>query len=465
MSDKQASIQDIRFAPTDGLTYNPNEGKYWDRGALQKEIERAFELCHSCRMCFKFCQSFPTLFDAVDRHGDVRKVPAATTSKIVDECFQCKLCYTNCPYTEAEGHEFKLDFPRLMLRANAVRRRERGIPLRERLLSDPDRLGRLGTMTPGLANWANRFRPNRVLMEKLGGIHRDKLLPRFERPTFPSWFKKQTGGADETPAGKHPLVLFATCFVNWNRPAVGKAALDVLVHNECSVACPDVNCCGMPALDGGDVELARRHASRNLDVLLPYVERGYKVAVINPTCSLMMRQEYPELLTGSDGGRRDEAVRKVAAAVRDVSEFLFELRQAGQFKEDFRSTPGGPVAYHAPCHLRMQNVGFRGRDLMRRIPGAQPKLVAECCGHDGTWAMKREFFDLAMSNGRKAFEGMRETGAEIWSTDCPLAAVQFEQACGKVPLHPVEVLAKAYREDGFANRVEPPARDTGEGSR
>jgi len=303
--------------------------------------------------------------------------------------------------------------------------------------------------------------PHRILMEKLVGIHRDKLLPPFESPTFPAWFSKQTDGAEETAGGKHPVVLFSTCFVNWNRPAVGKAAFEVLVHNECSVACPEVNCCGMPALDGGDVDFARKQASRNVDALLPYVERGYRIAVINPTCSLMMRQEYPELLVGADRGKRDEAARRVAAAVRDIGEFLHELRQAGLFKEDFRSTPDGPVAYHAPCHLRMQNVGFRGRDLMRRIPGVQPKLVAECCGHDGTWAMKREFFDLAMHNGRKAFDGMKETGAEVWSTDCPLAAVQFEQACGRKALHPVEILARAYREDGFAKRVVPAAPLTG----
>ena len=98
----------------------------------------------------------------------------------------------------------------------------------------------------------------------------------------------------------------------------------------------------------------------------------------------------------------------MAAATRDLGEFLIELRKAGQFKEDFRSTPDGNVAYHAPCHLRMQNVGFRGRDLMRRIPGVKPQLVAECCGHDGTWAMKKEYFDLALKNGA---EGVRRDEA------------------------------------------------------
>lgn len=454
MTDFREKIGDIRFAPTDGLTYNPNDPKYWDPAALEKEILRTFELCHSCRMCFKFCQSFPTLFDAVDAaEGDVRRVSEGKREQVVDECFQCKLCYTQCPYTETEGHEFKLDFPRLMLRANAVRRRRTGIPLREKMLSDPDRLGKVGTLLPGLANWANRFRPNRILMETLGGIHRDKLLPSFESPTFPAWFRKQTGGAEETAEGEHRVVLFATCFVNWNRPAVGRAAYEVLVHNRCRVACPELNCCGMPALDGGDVEFAKKQARTNVLRLAPWVDRGYKIAVVNPTCSLMMRQEYRELLRGAGDSAVEEAAGKVAAATRDLGEFLFELRQAGAFREDFKSTPGGTVAYHAPCHLRMQNVGFRGRDLMRRIPGVKPQLVAECCGHDGTWAMKREFFDLALKNGQKAFDGMKEAQAELWTTDCPLAAVQFQQACGRQALHPVEVLARAYREDGFAQKV------------
>ena len=210
----------------------------------------------------------------------------------------------------------------------------------------------------------------------------------------------------------------------------------------------------MPALDSGDLELTRRKARANVVALKPWVDRGFTIAVVNPTCSLMMRQEYPELLDDPADPGLAEAARAVAGATRDLGEFLYELRTAGHFREDFRSTPGGPVAYHAPCHLRMQNIGFRGRDLMRRIPGTKPKLVAECCGHDGTWAMKKEYFPLALKYGEKAFAGMRETEAELWTTDCPLAAVQFEQACGRQALHPIEVLARAYRPDGFPTPVE-----------
>ena len=187
---------------------------------------------------------------------------------------------------------------------------------------------------------------------------------------------------------------------------------------------------------------------------MPYVEQGCTIAVLNPTCSLMMRQEYPELLNDPKDPGLAEAARKVAGATRDACEYLNELRKQGQFNEDFKSTPAGPVAYHAPCHLRMQSIGYRGRDLMRRIPQVKPKLTAECCGHDGTWAMKKEFFELSLKNGAKAFEGMQSADAEVWSTECPLAAVQFEQACGKKALHPLEILDRAYRSDGFPKAVD-----------
>ncbi len=442
------------YAATDGLTYNPNEAKFWDEDALEKEIVRSFELCHSCRLCFRYCRSFPTLFAAVDEADDVRKISKTTRERIVDECFQCKLCYTQCPYTEAEGHEFKLDFPRLLMRIKAVERRKSGIPLRDKMLADPDALGKVACKMPRLSNWANHFAPHRLMMEKLGGIHRRKLLPSFEAPTFESWFRTHSqGAANDQDDDQCDVVLFATCFVNYNRPSIGKAAVEVLAKNSCRVHCPEVNCCGMPALDQGDIETAKKKAATNVHALLPYVERGMVIAVINPTCSMMMKKEYSALLDIPAEPALAAAAEKVAAATMDISEFLVDLRKQGVFKEDFKSTPDGVVAYHAPCHLRTQNIGFRGRDLMRRIPGLRPRLVAECCGHNGTWAMKTRFFENAMKNGQKAFDGMQGADAALWTTDCPLAAIQFEQACGKKALHPIEVLARAYREDGFDRKT------------
>ncbi|MBM3214845.1 anaerobic glycerol-3-phosphate dehydrogenase subunit C [Candidatus Poribacteria bacterium] len=449
-------MDNIRYHPTEGMCYNPNEPLYWRRDALRQEITRVYEVCHGCRLCFKYCQSFPVLFDAVDANeGDVTAIPSRTTDDVIDHCFQCQLCYVNCPYTPGENHEFQLDFPKLILRAKAVRAKERGIPLRDRLLADPVGLGKLAQPTAALANWGNTFKPLRLVMEKTLGIHRDKQLPEFHGETFAQWFAKR---APKSSGENGMVVLFNSCFVNYNGPRIGKAVVEVLARNRFSARLAGADCCGMPRLDSGDVEAAQLQARRNVEALYPLAQQGLPIAVVNPTCSMMLKREYPELLR-IPGDAIHEWAKAVAANTFDMSEFLLRQHRDGKLDRSFESTPG-TVAYQVPCHLKTQNIGFPSRDLLRTIPGCRVRLVNECSGHDGTWAMRTEHYDESIAVGKKAFDGMKDAEASVWATDCPLAAVQIEQHAGKKPLHPFEILAMAYRPDGFPEKVQ---RDTTEG--
>ena len=138
----------IKATPTEGLCYSPNKEIYWDQSALRKEIDRVFDICHGCRLCFNLCPSFPSLFDALDAQSgeaDVRKLSDAVRDEVVDGCFQCKLCYVKCPYTPDDGHEFQLDFPRLMLRYTAQKAKRDGISLRDKFLGNPMALGKLSS--------------------------------------------------------------------------------------------------------------------------------------------------------------------------------------------------------------------------------------------------------------------------------------------------------------------------------
>jgi glycerol-3-phosphate dehydrogenase subunit C len=437
--------KNIAYQPTDGLSYDPAEPKYWDGAALDKEIRRTFEICHGCRLCFKYCDAFPNLFSLLDQRydGDVRRLNADDNARVMNACFQCKLCEVQCPYTEREGHAFKLDFPALVHRYTAQRMKRIGLTVRDRVLGNPDRAGTFARASFGMANLANRARLLRIFLEKVLGIHRDKLLPDFAGTTFEKWAERS--GKIKAAAGGE-VVLFQTCYVQNNEPQIGRDTVEVLERNNVDVRCvKGLQCCGMPAWERGDLETLRRLARENLRILLPFVEKGAKVVAINPTCSMMMRREHPRLLDPADRS----AAERVANAVRDPSEFLWSLRNESRFNTDFRSTPGMRVAYHAPCHLRAQAVGFKGRDLLRKIPGVTPSTVMECCGHDGTYAMTVEGFEPSARIGRKAFDEMKEAAAEVWATDCPLAAIQFKQHAGVQPMHPMTILARAYRENGF----------------
>ena len=442
----------ISYKPTAGLSYDPSDETYWDRDALAGEVTRVFEVCHGCRMCFKYCDSFPSLFALIDdRHdGDVRKLTDAETGAVMDACFQCKLCEVQCPYTPRDGHEFQLDFPKLVHRYKAVRAREEGKSLRDRALGDPDLVGALARSSLGLANVMNRVRLHRWFMEKVVGIHRDKLLPEFAGETFERWAARE-GKIHDEPGGE--VVLFQTCFVQHNEPQIGRDTVEVLEKNKVDVRCAaGLRCCGMPAWEHGDLATLRENAARNLDILMPFVDKGARVAAVNPTCSMMLRREWPELLAGRDR----ERAQQLSEAVVDPSEYLWSIRREERFNTDFQSTPGERVAYHAPCHLRAQAIGFRGRNLIHKIPGvSRVDNVMECCGHDGTFAMTVEGFEASARIGKRAFDDMHDGDAEVWATDCPLAALQFEQHAGVRPLHPMSLLARAYRPDGFATKVAP----------
>jgi Fe-S oxidoreductase len=442
----------ISYAPTEGLSYDPAESKYWEPEMLAMEVTRVFEICHGCRMCFKYCDSFPNLFDFIDkRHdGDVRQLSAPETAAVMDACFQCKLCEVQCPYTPRDHHDFKLDFPKLVHRFRAIKQRRDGNTLRERVLGDPDTAGKLARASFGLANQMNRVSLHRWFMEKFLGVHREKLLPDFAASTFEAWAARN-GKMREQPGAE--AVLFQTCFVQNNEPQIGRDTLEVLEKNKVDIVCvKGLECCGMPAWEHGDLKSLQAHARRNLDLLTPHVDAGSKVLAINPTCSMMLRREYPELVAVED---RERAAR-LSKAVMDPSEYLWSIRNEERFNTNFLSSPGERVAYHAPCHLRAQAVGFKGRDLLRKIPGVTPISVQECCGHDGTYAMTVEGFEPSQRIGKNSFQGLKEADAQVWATDCPLAAIQFAQHAGVKPMHPMSILARAYRKDGFPTPVAPP---------
>lgn len=447
----EATSRPISYSPTDGLTYDPESPVYWQAEKLQKEITRTFEICHGCRLCFKYCDSFPSLFEFIDnRHdGDVAKLTSDETAAVMNSCFQCKLCEVQCPYTKRDGHEYQLDFPRLVHRWKALDARRNGVPLREKFLGDPDMSAKAARASFGVANIMNRVAVNRWFMEKVLGIDRRKLLPDFAAKTFEKWARFT--GRIRKPADAE-VVLFQTCYVQNNEPEIGRDTIEVLEKNNVRTACVEgLKCCGMPAWEHGDLDTLRANAHHNLDILMPYVEAGAKVLVVNPTCSMMMRREYPELLAGDDR----ERAKKLAEAVQDTGEYLWSIRKEERFSKDFKSTPGGPVAYHAPCHLRAQAIGFKGRDLLRMIPGVVPQTTMECCGHNGTYAMKVEGFEASVRIGKNAFEGLKSADADVWATECPLAALQFQQHAGTKPMHPMSILARAYRENGFPHKVEP----------
>lgn len=416
------------------MTFDFDDPKYYDVKAVEKELERVTELCDGCRRCYRLCTPFDFMLDdCVDRNdGDISKITSADYRKIVDLCWQCKLCFNHCPYTPP--HKWNIDFPRLMLRAKAARARHEGITLQDRALGDVDLVGTIGSATAPLSNWANSFAPHRAVMEKVLGIEKSRRLPTFHRRTFASWMTAR-GTRPANP--KTSVTLFYSCSVNYNEPQVGRDVVSVLEQNDCAVKCPEQVCCGMPFLDGGDIESARKNARKNVESLKAAAARGEKIVVPQPTCSYVLKNEYPLLVPGDDA-------KVVAAATMDIFEYLASRKAEGTLNTSFVGKPPGRVSYQMPCHLRAQNMGFKTRDVLQTVPGTTVSVIEKCTAMDGTWGMKKEYFPISMQFAKKAADEMAAAKPDVFSTDCSLSALQIEEASGKKPVHPIALLREAY---------------------
>lgn len=426
----------------------PRDEAYWDEDALLAEEKRVFEICNGCRLCWNLCPSFPELFNAVDALDNddpedtlgqaeaLEVLPVTVNDRVVDLCYQCKLCDPICPYTPP--HEFAVDFPRLMLRHKAIRAKQNGVKTQDFVLGDPNLIGFFGTRFPEAGNWANHSQAQRQLMETVVGIHRDRKLPNFASETFLDWWARRGREQPEPSAVEgRKVVLFHTCSVNFNEPQVGRAAIEVLEHNGITVFVADFACCGMPALDGGDVERATSWMSQNVRTLMPFVEAGCDIVTPGPTCTYMIKHEWKEYLG-------TEASEKVGAACFDLMEYIWNLRKQKELREDYEATEMGDIAYHVPCHLKVQKIGFRSRDVMKKLPGAKVKLLDKCSCMDGTWGMKTEFYELSKQWAKPLLEGFTDAPEARYVSDCLIAKLQIEENTGKPVQHPIEVLREAY---------------------
>jgi Fe-S oxidoreductase len=435
---------------------------FYDQAAVETELHRVFDICHGCRRCFNLCQSFPTLFEAIDASasGELDGVDRKVFWKVVEHCYLCDMCYmTKCPYVPP--HPWNVDFPHLMLRAKALRARRGELSFRDRMLSSTDLVGRIAgvPVIAEVVNAANRNRTARRLLDSALGVHPDAPLPEYHARSARQRLRA-LGVADEAPAPgataadgatgaaavrstletRGRVVLFTTCYGNRNEPELALDLATVFAHNGIPVVlAAQERCCGMPKLELGDLEAVARLKEHNIPELLRLVKAGYDIVAPIPSCVLMFKQELPLLFP------EDRQVAQVAEHMFDPFEYLMLRHKAGLLRTDF-SGHLGKITYHVPCHLRVQNIGLKTRDVLRLVPGTSVEVIERCSGHNGTYAVKSEFRAASVKIGRQVVQRVENSGADHYSSDCPMAGHQIESglATPRPPAHPMKLLRMAY---------------------
>ncbi|MFZ9417088.1 MAG: heterodisulfide reductase-related iron-sulfur binding cluster [Alphaproteobacteria bacterium] len=427
--------------------HNPD---FWDEAKLEAELRRVYDICHGCRRCFNLCDSFPKLFDFVDSapNESVEDLSTQQLKEVVDACTLCDMCFlTKCPYVPP--HEWNLDFPHLMLRARAIDARKNGVKWNEAALTQTDRNGKLAALAAPIANWASKEDNGltRPLMEKALGVHREARLPKFNTATFKMRDRADPAAPNhEAPAfGQRKAALYATCFVNYNDPAIGMAARGVLAHNGVETRVEYPRCCGMPQLERGEIEKVAAAAKATAAHFSPLIDQGWDIVALVPSCALMLKFEWPLIVP------EDPLVKKLAQATFDITEYVVDIHKRHGLAPGLRPLEGG-VAVHIACHARAQNMGPKAAEMLRLIPEPDVQVIERCSGHGGSWGIMKENFEVAVKVGKPAARAAAKSGKAHLASECPLAGDHLAQVIDRLgeggkapdPKHPIELFAKAY---------------------
>ncbi|MBS34976.1 MAG: Fe-S oxidoreductase [Thiotrichales bacterium] len=436
---REGSLEAPRRHPIDW-----QDPAFYNRDALDAELKRVFDICHGCRRCFNLCNAFPTLFDLVDESDtmEVDGVAKADYLKVVDDCYLCDMCFmTKCPYVPP--HEWNVDFPHLMLRAKAVKHREQGASLRDKLMTSTNLVGGL-VGRPVIAPVVNAVNQNagmRKVLESTLGVHSKARLPSYHSVSLRRRQADRVGATSSVDSTVQPRVaLFVTCYGNHNDPRIGEDLIAVYEHNDVEVVlASNERCCGMPKMELGDLEAVERLKDVNVPALAELVEQGYDLVGPIPSCVLMFKQELPLLFPA------DEQVARVAAAFHDPYEYLMKLHREGRLKTEFKNKLG-KVAYQVACHQRVQNIGLKTREVLDLVPDTEIVTIERCSGHDGTYAVKKESHETSMKIAKPVVKRVRDAQPDYFTSDCAMAAQHIAHGLGDGadPYNPMTLLRKAY---------------------
>ena len=443
------SGSDYREGSLEAPTRHPLDWKnpdFHNEELTFQELERVFDICHGCRRCVSLCHAFPTLFDLVDESPtmEVDGIEKEDYWKVVDHCYLCDLCYmTKCPYVPP--HEWNVDFPHLMLRAKAIKHKNGKNNLRDRVLTSTDAVGNLAGI-PVVAEAVNALNKNKLarkVMDKVMGIHSEAIVPAYHSNSLRKRVAKrklpelQAEAAGQTQGR---VALFVTCYCNRNAPAIGEDLIAIFEHNKIPVRLAEKEvCCGMPKLELGDLETVEHHKDVNVPQLAKLVDEGWDLIAPVPSCVLMFKQELPLLFP------EDADVRKVRDAFFDPFEYLMLRHKENKLNTNFKNSLG-KIAYHVPCHQRVQNIGLKTRDVLSLVPDTTIEVIERCSGHDGTYAVKSECHDISVKICRPVVNKVKQAEVDHYISDCPMAGdqIQLGMGNGSSAESPFSLLRHAY---------------------
>jgi len=420
--------------------------------------------CYKCSTCDTSCpvaevdEDFPGPKFQGPEQWRLKRSEDQDIDDSISKCSNCMRCDSACP------SDVPLSQMHNTARAQYVDEQVSTFSVkywRDRLLANYGTMAKLGSTFPRLTNAIMGNSLVQALNEKFLGITSEREFPKFATETFRSWYAKRGGEATsvenaraarrergEDPDADKRIAYFHGDYANHNTPEVAKALVRVFESFGYAVLVPEQRCSGTPMFANGMLDDARRAAEVNVANFGELVEDGVDVVCSCTSCSMALRQEYPELFS-IDG------TATVAANTYDAVEYLrIHEDLDGELEDgaDLSDTGGEDAyAYHAPCHARNQGLDGQTVEVMDNVDGVDAEDVGDSCsGISGTYGWKEENYETSMKVGDEMFEHMEDADATTGMTECPTCAMQMNHGTGYEIQHPLEVLERALVDDATA---------------
>lgn len=396
---------------------------------MSNDQRLALDNCIKCSICVAHCPvaKVTEKFAGPKQNGPdlerFRLEEPAAVHPSVGYCTNCKNCDVACP----SG----VSVSTMNCKAKGEFVRQHGAPLRDQLLARVELMGKASRLAPALVNKLGKVNFLRAMGEKFFGVSKDMALPQYAHKTFLELYKPP-----KISGAKRKVLYYPGCYVNYNTPEVGLALVEILAHNNIEVVVDKFDCCGLPIMANGLLDVAEKYANKNVEKLQSYVEQGYVVITTCPSCNLTLRREYQELF--------DINTEQLNANIVDAFEYLEDLHEQGELRINFQEVNLG-VGYHQPCHLKAAGCGVPSLNILRLIPGLQViDLDAGCCGLSGSYGFKKEKYPISQEIGQNIIRAVNELGLNRAISECGMCQLQIAHLTGVKVNHPVQILAQSY---------------------
>jgi FAD/FMN-containing dehydrogenase/Fe-S oxidoreductase len=429
--DPKPMGKSLRFGSGYQRTHLTKKLLSWPEG-FEDEIEK----CHGCskcttvttatRMCpiYKFTREESATPKAkanilralISGAIDDRDLYKQAFQHVNDQCVNCGSCYQECPSN--------VNIPKMALETCAKYVKKFGPSLQNRLVVNAEIAGRHGRKFSKAVKPFLELNGLRKIGERITGISWQRKFIDFSKKSLFERIKPVEG------YGTIKVMYFAGCYAGYIRPEIGESAIQILKHLKMTVLTPQQHCCGLPMLSKSMVEQASDKITRNLLKWENLLETVDFIVVTCSSCGLSLMEEWAYLI---DNKKTKKIKRKVIHISRLINTNFERLKPMALPLR---------IAYHSPCHLKIQPDPHSSLNLLRKIKGIHiENLNSHCCGMAGTWGFSRANYELSTQIGSDLIRKLSQSGATIGVTDCPTCRMQMEQFTSRKIMHPVEILA------------------------